>query len=88
MRILGIMNEEIRLDKDDFSNARYNCVALMKSPANTTAALMQSRCGIPERWCVSYGGNKIPECRPLPFTGSEVYGNQGLGRRNHPRVCG
>lgn len=34
MRMLGIMNEEIRLDKDDFSNARYNCVALMKSPCN------------------------------------------------------
>ncbi len=59
MRMLGIMNEEFRLDKEDFSNARYNCVALMKSPCNTTAALMQSRCGIPERWCVIYGGNNL-----------------------------
>lgn len=55
MRAIGILEKDFRLDKDDFSNERYNCVGLLKSPSNTTAALMQSRFGIPERWCVIYG---------------------------------
>ena len=36
----------------------------------------------------THSKRKIPQCRILPATGTEVHGHQGIGCRNHSGVCG